>query len=598
MWIDMARPRDGRSQRLQSSKRSEPAGHIRRRNGSNNRVSSNYKSWTPDRKRRGLWGDRKRIYYDTTAINNAMTACVSKAVPNNGCILYFPAGKYMTTGLSMSSYVNMKGDGWATTVIQLMPSTSSDVLTVPVSTFNFSVYGLTLDGNSANGGKGNCFSTATTPESPTEWNTANKQTATTNAQKWGHIEEVMFSNCSNDGIFINQYNYLLYFDNFYAYNNGVYGIYTGGTDSLFSNFVSEHNGTSGLHVANSNNKFTNAKVIWNGFTSTAEGAVFTIGSRNIFSDIETQDNYVSGFVDQGSDNQFIGCQADTNGYANMSNNSSSLTASGFVISGTNGVYVGDKVTDYLGKLPDGNFATEWPYTINNTQQSRVDISYEGTNLPPPTVAGDIVVTNNVSILPPTGIAKSAATDAGSKILDFRGSYWNGTSAVYSDWQIQHILQSGFDNLIFIPPAPGTTPGSAISFPQLKTATASSGNFNSVPVQIQSSVWNGSVPIFPGWQLQTQVGTGTNPNSSFSILPYNSTGTPQIDLNANTEVFGGGNLTGSLQWGGGPVINNSTAVPQVGSPTAGHGACIKSAGPPVVIGYCSTALSSSGTCTCN
>ena len=108
-----------------------------------------------------------------------------------------------------------------------MPSTSSDVLTVPVSTFNFSVYGLTLDGNSANGGKGNCFSTATTPESPTEWNTANKQTATTNAQKWGHIEQVMFSNCSNDGIFINQYNYLLYFDNFYAYNNGVYGIYTG-----------------------------------------------------------------------------------------------------------------------------------------------------------------------------------------------------------------------------------------------------------------------------------------------------------------------------------------------------------------------------------
>jgi polygalacturonase len=27
---------------------------------------------------------------DTTAINNAMSACVSKAVPNNGCILYFP----------------------------------------------------------------------------------------------------------------------------------------------------------------------------------------------------------------------------------------------------------------------------------------------------------------------------------------------------------------------------------------------------------------------------------------------------------------------------------------------------------------------------
>ena len=44
---------------------------------------------------------------DTTAINNAMTHACLKAIPNNGCILYFPAGKYMTTGLSMPSYVNV-----------------------------------------------------------------------------------------------------------------------------------------------------------------------------------------------------------------------------------------------------------------------------------------------------------------------------------------------------------------------------------------------------------------------------------------------------------------------------------------------------------
>ncbi len=323
---------------------------------------------------------------DTTAINNAMSACVSKAVPNNGCILYFPAGIYMTTGLSISSFVNIKGDGWGTTVIRLMPNTSSDVLTVPISAFNFSIYGLTLDGNSAHGGRGNCFSTATTPESPTAWNTANKQTASITAQKWGHIEEVMFSNCSNDGIFIKVYNYLLYFDNFYAFNNGVYGIYTQGTDSLFSNFVSERNGTSGLYVNNSNNKFLNAKVIWNGFRDTSAGAIFTNGSRNIFTNIEAQDNYVSGFVDQGSDNQFIGCQADTNGYAKRNPNASSLTASGFVISGTNGVYVGDKVTSYRGRLSDGNFATQWPYTITNPRQSRIDISFDGTNQPPPTAS--------------------------------------------------------------------------------------------------------------------------------------------------------------------------------------------------------------------
>jgi hypothetical protein len=145
---------------------------------------------------------------DTAAINSAMTACTSSAAPFNGCILYFPAGIYITTGLSMQSFVNMKGDGWATTVIKLKPATASDILTVPVSGFNFSMYGLTLDGNSSNGGTGNCFSTVTTGTGPVKWNTANKLTAVSNAQKWGHIEEVMFSNCSQDGIHINVYNYI------------------------------------------------------------------------------------------------------------------------------------------------------------------------------------------------------------------------------------------------------------------------------------------------------------------------------------------------------------------------------------------------------
>lgn len=447
---------------------------------------------------------------DTAAIASAMNACATRSFPFNGCNLYFPSGIYITTGITLQSFVHMRGDGWATSVIKLNPNTSADVLTIPASTFDFSITGLTIDGNSSSGGTGNCLTVQANPNGPNFINTSNKQTESTNGYKLAYVASDMFSNCSNYGINILPFSFELWFDDFYVYNNGVYGIYTQGTDSLFSNFVSEHNGTSGLHVANSNNKFINAKVIWNGFTSNAEGAVFNNASRNIFTDIETQDNYVSGFVDQGSDNQFIGCQADTNGYANTNNNSSSLTASGFVISGTNGVYSGDKVTDYRGRLSDGNFATEWPYTINNTQQSRIDISYDGTNQPPPTMAGDIVVSNNVSILPPTRIATSAATDASSEALDFRGSFWNGTAAVSSDWRIQHLLQSGFDNLAFTPPAPGTSPapgGGSISFPQLQTATGSSGNFNSVPVQIQSSVWNGTAPIFPGWQFQSQVGTG-------------------------------------------------------------------------------------------
>jgi Pectate lyase superfamily protein len=323
---------------------------------------------------------------DTDAINSAMTVCIRRPAPNNGCVLYFPAGVYITTGLALKSFVHIKGDGWGTSVIKLKPNTAADVLTIPVDAFNFSIYGLTLDGNSSKGGIGNCFSTATTPSGPAKWNTANKRTASINAQKWGHIEEVMFSNCSKDGIHIGPYNYMLYFDNFYAFNNGVYGIYTEGTNSGFTNFQIERNGTAGVHIANANNRFTSGEVIWNGGTTQTEAAVYVAGGRNIITAVEAEDNYTSGFFDSGSNNEFIGCVSDSNGYVQRNPSASSLSASGFILDGTGGVYIGDKTTSYRGRLPDGNFTTEWPYTITNPNQARIDISYDSTNKPPATTS--------------------------------------------------------------------------------------------------------------------------------------------------------------------------------------------------------------------
>jgi len=320
---------------------------------------------------------------DTAAINSAISSCTARTAPHNGCVLYFPSGIYRTTGLSLSAFVHIKGDGWATSVIQLAPHTASDVLTIPVDAFNFSIYGITLDGNARNGGRGNCLSTATTGTGPAEWNTANKKTAPTNAQKWGHIEEVMFSNCSGDGIHINPFNYMLFFDNFYAFGNGVYGLYMQGTNSSFTNFQIERNGTAGIHVSNSNNRFTSGEVIWNGGSVNTEAAVYVTGSRNVILGVETEDNYTNGFFDGGTDNIFAACLSDANGYDHGNTDKSSRNASGFVIGGTGGIYIGDKVTSYRGRLPDGNFATEWPYRMLDPQQSRIDISYDNTNQPPP-----------------------------------------------------------------------------------------------------------------------------------------------------------------------------------------------------------------------
>jgi hypothetical protein len=44
----------------------------------------------------------------------------------------------------------------------------------------------------------------------------------------------------------------------------------------------------------------------------------------------------------------------------------------------------------------------------------------------------------------------------------------------------------------------------------------------------------------------------------------------------------------------PVAPTITA----GTPTVGQAACIKAAGPPVLIGYCSTVVDAFGACTCN
>jgi len=86
---------------------------------------------------------------DTAAINSAMNSCVSRAFPFNGCNLYFPSGIYITTGLTLQSYVHITGDGWATSVIQLKPNTASDVLTIPEGTFNFSIFGVTIDADAS-----------------------------------------------------------------------------------------------------------------------------------------------------------------------------------------------------------------------------------------------------------------------------------------------------------------------------------------------------------------------------------------------------------------------------------------------------------------
>jgi len=92
-----------------------------------------------------------------------------------------------------------------------------------------------------------------------------------------------------------------------------------------------------------------------------------------------------------------------------------------------------------------------------------------------------------------------------------------------------------------------------------------------------------------------VGTGTrichltiSQLQSTGCVDQGQTGTtaePASDTSGNLIVATGATIRG-------------LAVPVVNGPTVGQAACIKAAGPPVQIGFCSTVVSSTGACTCN
>ena len=80
------------------------------------------------------------------------------------------------------------------------------------------------------------------------------------------------------------------------------------------------------------------------------------------------------------------------------------------------------------------------------------------------------------------------------------------------------------------------------------------------------------------------------------------GTAGTAIAAASGTFTNGNLRSTNATGdevdSGITTAHINALPTVGTPIVGQAACVKAAGPPVVIGFCSTVVSSSGACTCN
>ena len=125
-----------------------------------------YGTYTVSVKDYGALGDG--VTDDTTAIKNAMSAVNS----NNGGIVYFPAGTYITGNQTLYANMSLLGSGIGATTLRLKAGANTDLLSAQTSSinlsaalytgivgtlYNFSVQNMTLDGNKANQTSGTSY---------------------------------------------------------------------------------------------------------------------------------------------------------------------------------------------------------------------------------------------------------------------------------------------------------------------------------------------------------------------------------------------------------------------------------------------------------
>lgn len=214
-----------------------------------------------------------------------------------------------------------------------------------------------------------------------------------------------------------------------------------------------------------------------------------------------------------------------------------------------------------------------------------------------------------------------ATSSANQVSPFKKlceNLWSGTASQQNCWALQ-VTGSGSgvptqEIFNIIPPANALAPvsGRFWLFNTPANATAG-GNINSITLGLRGSYWDGTIPHSFGWNFISTTGSGATPNVNLQINPSSSClGTCAINTNSFMSAAGFQlNLSTPtsghyLRAGGGASYVDGTiqqadlpsTSPQVGTPTLGKATCVKTAGPPVVIGFCSTQPDSTGACICN
>lgn len=140
---------------------------------------------------------------DTVAIQAALTASGGRAV-------YFPAGTYMVTGLTISSSRGLFGDSAKQSLIRLISGSNANVISVAVGLIPVDFADLSVDGNKTGNSSGNGIEYLAGPD--TTYRTSGKVSRVAITQCAGHglavgmsrnlgrAIDLDISNCAGDGI--------------------------------------------------------------------------------------------------------------------------------------------------------------------------------------------------------------------------------------------------------------------------------------------------------------------------------------------------------------------------------------------------------------
>jgi hypothetical protein len=139
---------------------------------------------------------------------------------------------------------------------------------------------------------------------------------------------------------------------------------------------------------------------------------------------------------------------------------------------------------------------------------------------------------------PVATATSGANQP-SNAMQYVLSYWNGSTAVSTQWQNYAFAGSGTNPatlLIFYGP-PNLATNTVLFAVNPALPATSSTNYSTPKLALRGHIWNGSASVDDEWDFQGITVPGTSPTSTLTITHSGSTGNATVQMPATTFVSG-------------------------------------------------------------